>query len=180
MDQEKTNAAQSMVDNEELKKLRRAYMKEWRRKNPDKVKASQLRYYQKKMQELPEQQMEDYNTKECAYSAIDVDEAKRKRREYLREYMKRYRTEHPEIVAAAQMRYNEKRLKKLTEQTGGDNNDGERVMFSTRLKCKVADTIRDYAYTKRITIDEALTLMVCVFMDAYLEDPENEPLLTRE
>ena len=34
-----------------------------------------------------------------------------------------YGMEHPEIVAAAQMRYNERRLKKLTEQTGGENND---------------------------------------------------------
>lgn len=57
--------------------------------------------------------------------AADADEAKRKRREYLREYMKWYRREHPEIVAAAQMRYNERKLKKLTEQTqnGGANND---------------------------------------------------------
>lgn len=66
--------------------------------------------------------MEMENEK-ATQGAVDVDEAKRKRREYLREYMKWYRREHPEIVAAAQMRYNERKLKKLTEQTGGANND---------------------------------------------------------
>lgn len=55
MDQGKDKTAMSAVEVEELKRLRRAYMKEWRRKNPEKVAAAQLRFYRKKAQELTEQ-----------------------------------------------------------------------------------------------------------------------------
>ena len=36
-----------MVDEEEIRTLRNAYAKEWRRKNPDKVKATNERFYKK-------------------------------------------------------------------------------------------------------------------------------------
>ena len=34
--------------NERAKELRRAYKREWNRKNPDKVKAAQTRYWERK------------------------------------------------------------------------------------------------------------------------------------
>lgn len=36
-----------MVDEEEIRTLRNAYAKEWRRKNPDKVKATNERFYKR-------------------------------------------------------------------------------------------------------------------------------------
>lgn len=36
---------------EEAKQARRDYQKEWRRKNPDKVRAAQDRYWEKKVRE---------------------------------------------------------------------------------------------------------------------------------
>ena len=37
---------------EQTLKARREYQKQWRKKNPDKVKATQERFYQKKAQEF--------------------------------------------------------------------------------------------------------------------------------
>ena len=50
-------------------------------------------------------------------------------------------------------------------------------MFSVRLDREVADKVRDFAYTRRITVKEALAVMVNKFMADYQSDPENEPLL---
>ena len=36
-----------MVDEEEIRTLRNAYAKEWRRKNPEKVKATNERFYKR-------------------------------------------------------------------------------------------------------------------------------------
>lgn len=36
-----------MVDEEEIRTLRNAYAKEWRRKNPEKVKATNVRFYKR-------------------------------------------------------------------------------------------------------------------------------------
>ena len=40
---------------EEAKKTKNEYMKQWRRKNPDKVKANTARYWEKKARERMEQ-----------------------------------------------------------------------------------------------------------------------------
>ena len=45
------------------------------------------------------------------------------------------------------------------------------------LEKETVDKIKDYAYTKRITIKEAVTLMVDTFIDDYYKDPKNEELL---
>lgn len=50
-------------------------------------------------------------------------------------------------------------------------------VFSFRIDPETADKIKDYAYTKRISIKEAVETMVDAFIDDYLADPENEPLL---
>ena len=50
-------------------------------------------------------------------------------------------------------------------------------VFSFRIDPAVADKIKDYAYTKRISIKEAVETMVEAFIDDYNADPENEPLL---
>lgn len=50
-------------------------------------------------------------------------------------------------------------------------------VFSFRINPETADKIKDYAYTKRISIKEAVEIMVEKFIDDYLEDPDNEPLL---
>ena len=42
---------------------------------------------------------------------------------------------------------------------------------------ETADKIKDYAYTKRISIKEAVETMVDFFIDEYQADPDNEPLL---
>lgn len=36
-----------MIDEEEIKALRNAYAREWRRKNPEKVKATTARFYER-------------------------------------------------------------------------------------------------------------------------------------
>ena len=36
-----------MIDEEEIRTLRNAYAKEWRRKNPEKVKATNARFYKR-------------------------------------------------------------------------------------------------------------------------------------
>lgn len=41
---------------EEAKKAKNAYMKQWRKKNPDKVKANTARYWEKKARERMEQE----------------------------------------------------------------------------------------------------------------------------
>lgn len=38
--------------NEAAKEARRIYIREWQRKNKDKVKAAQMRYWEKKAQEM--------------------------------------------------------------------------------------------------------------------------------
>ena len=53
----------------------------------------------------------------------------------------------------------------------------EYEVFAFRIERETADLIKDYAYTKRITIKEALTEMVNFFIDDYYSDPDNEPLL---
>lgn len=42
--------------NEQAKAARRAYLQEWKRKNPDKVKAAQERYWTKKAAEAEQAQ----------------------------------------------------------------------------------------------------------------------------
>ena len=50
-------------------------------------------------------------------------------------------------------------------------------VFSFRINPETADKIKDYAYTKRISIKEAVEIMVEAFIDDYQADPNNEPLL---
>ena len=50
-------------------------------------------------------------------------------------------------------------------------------VFSFRIEPETADMIKDYAYTKRISIKDAVTVMVETFIDDYYNDPNNEPLL---
>lgn len=53
----------------------------------------------------------------------------------------------------------------------------DKPVFSFRIEPETADKIKDYAYTKRISIKEAVETMVDAFIDDYESDPENEPLL---
>ena len=55
--------------------------------------------------------------------------------------------------------------------------DDQLPTFSARIDREVADMIKDYAFTKRILVGEALTIIVKKFFDDYTADPENEPLL---
>lgn len=50
-------------------------------------------------------------------------------------------------------------------------------VFSFRINPETADKIKDYAYTKRISIKEAVEIMVDTFIEDYESDPDNEPLL---
>lgn len=49
-DTTKKSAVEEITD-EEIRAARRAYQAEWRRKNPEKVKAIQRRFYAKKIRE---------------------------------------------------------------------------------------------------------------------------------
>ena len=49
-----------------------------------------------------------------------------------------------------------------------------------RIEPEIADLIKDYAYTKRISIKEAVTEIVETFIADYESDPENEPLLSHK
>lgn len=44
--------------NEKAKEARRAYKREWNRRNPDKVKAAQERYWERKAEEAERRQTE--------------------------------------------------------------------------------------------------------------------------
>lgn len=44
---------------EEAKKAKNEYMKQWRKKNPDKVKANTARYWEKKARERMEQETKE-------------------------------------------------------------------------------------------------------------------------
>lgn len=54
---------------------------------------------------------------------------------------------------------------------------GQPPVFSFRINPETADMIKDYAYTKRISIKEAVEIMVEAFIEDYESDPNNEPLL---
>lgn len=58
-----------------------------------------------------------------------------------------------------------------------DNQNTSVVSF--RMDQKTCDLIKDYAYTKRMRIGDAVRLMVETFIENYKADPENEPLLKR-
>lgn len=47
------------------------------------------------------------------------------------------------------------------------------VIFHT----ETMEFLQDYAYTKRTTIKDALTMMIEKFADEYRADPNNEPLI---
>lgn len=66
-------------------------------------------------------------------------------------------------------------LGKTEEPAAAETKNG--YIFSVRLEKEMADWVRDFAYTKRYTIKEALAVMVNKFMADYQSDPENEPLL---
>ena len=53
-------------------------------------------------------------------------------------------------------------------------------VFSFRINPETADKIKDYAYTKRISIKEAVETMVDAFIYDYESDPDNEPLLSHK
>lgn len=48
----------NMISTEEEKAAKRAYFKEWRKKNPDKVLAAQQRYWQKKFFKMQKSETE--------------------------------------------------------------------------------------------------------------------------
>lgn len=45
------------------------------------------------------------------------------------------------------------------------------------LDLDTIDKIKDYAYTARISIKDAIKIMVDTFIDEYEKNPDNEPLL---
>ena len=49
-----------LTTKEKARLMHNAYAREWRRKNPDKVRASQERYYAKKYDEMIEQMIADF------------------------------------------------------------------------------------------------------------------------
>lgn len=56
----------------------------------------------------------------------------------------------------------------------------EYTRFSVICKIENADLIRDYAYTKRVTIREAIDEIVEQFFKSYNKNPKNEPLLSHK
>jgi len=50
---------------EQAKEARRAYKREWNRKNRDRVKAAQARYWEKKAQAAQDQQQEQSDQQEA-------------------------------------------------------------------------------------------------------------------
>lgn len=53
-----------MIMSEEARKAQRAYQKKWRDANPDKVRAKNRRYWEKKAREAQNEQTEE-NQSEC-------------------------------------------------------------------------------------------------------------------
>ena len=45
------------------------------------------------------------------------------------------------------------------------------------MKVETLDALKDYAFTKRISIKEAITDIIDSFIEDYKADPDNEPLL---
>lgn len=54
------------------------------------------------------------------------------------------------------------------------------VTFTTRIDPKAQEFIRNYAYTKRITMKKAIDEIVFAFKDEYEANPKNEKLLKGE
>lgn len=48
------------------------------------------------------------------------------------------------------------------------------------LKVSALEAVKDYAYTKRIPIKDALTEIIESFIANYEDNPENEPLLKKK
>lgn len=66
------------------------------------------------------------------------------------------------------------------EEGGNSSQEGlppEYTRFSAIVKVDNINALRDYAYTNRISIREAIDEMIEAFIDAYNADPNNEPLL---
>ena len=49
-----------LTTKEKARLMRNAYQREWAKKNPDKIRASQERYYARKYDEMIEQIIEDF------------------------------------------------------------------------------------------------------------------------
>lgn len=48
------------------------------------------------------------------------------------------------------------------------------------LKVSALNDLKDYAYTRRIPLKDALTEVIEKFITEYKDDPENEPLLSHK
>ena len=55
----------------------------------------------------------------------------------------------------------------------------DRVRFSLICDIDKRDFVRDYAYTKRLTITETMNTIIGKFMKDYYKNPKNEELLKR-
>lgn len=68
-------------------------------------------------------------------------------------------------------------------QRGSGAGEGLRedsVRYTVIFQKNTMKFLRDYAFTKRITIKEALTIMIEKFAEEYEADPNNEKLISRD
>ena len=83
------------------------YMREWRAKNPQKVKESNHRYYINHKEELKEKRRE--------YKRIWMREWRRKNKEHLREYRRQYYLKNREKILERNRKWRQKNSQKLKE-----------------------------------------------------------------
>ena len=87
----------------------------------------------------------------------------------------------PTAAPAAEKKETRGRPRRDDLQRGGSD-DGlpvELRRFSVIMQKDTANKLYDYAYTKRITVKDALEEMVQKFIADYEADPKNEPLLQK-
>jgi hypothetical protein len=105
------NAAAGYGYEAERKKARKAYLAQWAKDNPDKVKAKQARYNRTEKAKL---RVKRYNTRHPE----QVAKWRRNRKESGRasQDVRRYRQRHPERVRATKRRYAEQHPDRLRAQ----------------------------------------------------------------
>ena len=86
-----------------------------------------------------------------------------------------------ETAPAAEKKETRGRPRRDDLQRGGsvDGLPIELRRFSVIMQKDTANKLYDYAYTKRITVKDALEEMVQKFIADYEADPKNEPLLQK-
>ena len=57
---------------------------------------------------------------------------------------------------------------------------GKTIVFSARVSPDVAEFIKDYAFTKRLNVGEALEKIIYEYKDKYEKNAKNEPILKKD